>query len=149
MKTSNHPRRTILIGQAPARRAGPPLAGRIGARLASLAELSPAEYLAAFERRNVLERWPGKDGKGDRFPPALARSAAARMTPSLRRRRVIFLGRATARAFGFGEDLFAWKNFCGFEAAAFPHPSGVNRWWNDPPNVARAADFLTQEIRAM
>lgn len=28
--------------------------------------------------------------------------------------------------------------------AVFPHPSGVNRWWNEPENVASAAAFIRE-----
>jgi hypothetical protein len=30
----------------------------------------------------------------------------------------------------------------GSAALALPHPSSVNRWWNDPANVRRASDTL-------
>jgi hypothetical protein len=31
--------------------------------------------------------------------------------------------------------------------AILPHPSGVNHWYNDPRNVARARRFLRSALR--
>ncbi len=45
---------------------------------------------------------------------------------------VLMLGRREARAFGM-EILGPGQSYGGFTAV--PHPSGLNRWWNDPANL--------------
>lgn len=156
--------KTVLIGQAPSRTSDPrrPLSGDpLASKLAALCGLTKAEYLRAFERRNLLDRWPGKATKGDAWPAKEALSAAWNLGPRLRGRRAIFLGRRVAEAFGMPKrapflDWVAFRvrprpgNRAGHsvgEAAIFPHPSGVNLWWNDPRNVRRAARFLKGELR--
>ena len=47
-----------------------------GARLAELCGLEVDAYLRAFERVNLIRRWPGKAGKGDAFDLAKARVGA-------------------------------------------------------------------------
>lgn len=34
--------------------------------------------------------------------------------------------------------------FAAMRAAVVPHPSGVNRWWNDPANRDRAREFFAE-----
>lgn len=89
---------------------------------------------------NLLAEFPGKSGKGDAFPIALARARAARMRLG---GEVVLLGRHVARAFGAqGAPFLEWFDLRGAWAAVVPHPSGVNHWWNDPANTNRAAVFL-------
>lgn len=153
--------RTLLIGQAPARTSDPAVPLRDGAsgrRLARLVGLGPAEYAEAFDRVNLLDSWPGSAGKGDRFPAALARLAADRLLPALARRarsggRVVFVGGAVARAFGFEAAPLLWRAWKPGAAdrpviaARLPHPSGVNPWWNDETNRRAAAEFLRSAAR--
>ena len=75
--------RPLLIGQAPGPRSDPaePLAGRCGARLAGLCGIGQDEFLRRFERVNLIDRFPGKASKGDRFPLDEARWRAAMLRP--------------------------------------------------------------------
>ena len=108
--------KTILVGQAPSRNSDPSSPLSKGA--------SVEEYLDAFERRNVLNAWPGRSMKGDAFPMELARASVAAMEADL-----------------------AWRNWGSLgERAVAPHPSGVNRWYNDPANVVAARDFFRAEF---
>jgi uracil-DNA glycosylase len=60
--------RPIIVGQAPGPNTDPlePLSGRSGARLAELCGITHPEFLARFDRRNLLPKFPGRSGgKGD------------------------------------------------------------------------------------
>ena len=52
-------------------------------------------------------------------------------------RRRIYLGKRVSAAFRFDEDFFVWRR----SQVVCPHPSGLNRWWNEPANVQSAAAF--------
>lgn len=143
--------RTIIIGQAPSRlsEADEPLSGRSGKRLAELCGVPFPDFLSAFERLNLHERWPGKAGKGDAFDRAEAGRRAFVIHHSVGRRRMIFLGWNVARAFGFTgrAPLLTWIPNEPQTVAISPHPSGVNRWWNDPANLERARRFWREAAR--
>jgi uracil-DNA glycosylase len=135
----------LLVGQAP----GPsgdnsrPLSGRIGKRLAQLMGVSFDAYLSTFDRINLLASFPGKsDGKGDKFPLHEAREIASLLDLG-GRPFVLLMGRGVARAFGMiGTPWLEWFELRGANVAVVPHPSGVNRWWNDAKNEAEARSFL-------
>lgn len=138
------PGKMVIVGQAPSKGADQiALGGRSGARLRKLLGCSDeAEFRARFDVLNILPKWPGKAGKGDRFPTATARAIARRLR--FRSSRVLLLGKA-ADAFGV-EEWFKWAaiDLLGGSVCAVPHPSGVNRWWNEPSNMAVAAQFFEQ-----
>lgn len=145
----------ILVGQAPSRTSDPldPLSGDpLATKLARMFGLSKADYLRdrRIERRNILEEWPGKAAKGDAFPRAEALAAAILQEREFRGRRVIFLGKGVARAFGFPTaEYLKWTPwFLSGIAAILPHPSGVNRWYNDGGNARRAKRFLRTALAA-
>lgn len=70
------------------------------------------------------------------------------LSETLRGRRVVLLGANVSRAFGvsfrkLSEVVLSWHPVGeGLAAAVVPHPSGLNRWWNDPDNRVRARLFL-------
>lgn len=141
----------MIIGQAPGPRTDPkvPLSGRCGARLAALCGLTLDEFLDRFHRVNLIERFPGKQAKGDAFPIDEARRGAIRLLTEGwldHRWRVVLLGGNVVRTFGLAADLekplaFYTLGFAHGGAAYCPHPSGVNRWWNDPANERAARKF--------
>ena len=143
--------RLILLGQAPGSGDdSDPLMGSVGRRIAELADLEfPDEYRATFTRLNVLDFFPGKSGeKGDRFPLAEARRRVVELAPEFEKGVVIALGRNVLRVFGL-QDL-SWFETSAVEVAgvkvllhAFPHPSGVNHWFNDPEN----REWFGRELR--
>jgi hypothetical protein len=53
---------------------------------------------------------------------------------------VIMLGTKVCNAFGVEdiEWLESYTSQLWNPMVAFPHPSGLNRWWNDPENEAKA-----------
>lgn len=145
--------RVVIIGQAPSSRSDwrrPLVGGETGENLRALTGLSMRRYVKTFEFRNVLGHWPGRapDGKGDLFPRAQARAAAAAMTPELSGRRVVLLGRAVADAFGVRNRKWFEFYLCAetFHAAVMPHPSRVSRFWNSQDNVDRARAFMRSLI---
>ena len=98
VRTTKEPTRArgVVIGQAPPIAAGPdfvPLSGSAEQRLARLAGLDLCELWQRFDRRNLLDEYPGRKAKaarhqrengyrlhqstGDEFPMERARSAAA------------------------------------------------------------------------
>lgn len=146
----------ILIGQAPNQHGDErhALEGCLGDKLACLFGCQPDEYLRLTQRFNVLPGWMGKAGNGDRFPVGLARQNARRMRYSLGGCRVLFVGVATAAAFGVGPPILRWgqhrvakDNSEAFRAAVLPHPSGINRWWNDRQHRRAAQRFMQRTWR--
>lgn len=135
----------LIIGQAPGYAgAGEPLSGRAGRRLSALCGLTLDEYLLRFDRMNVFEVFPGKAGKGDRFPRQLGRMRAERLLPTCSGRRVVLLGAAVADAFQFHGGPLQWAQSLTPVYATWawcPHPSGINMWWNVQANVEAARLF--------
>ena len=128
------------------------LTGRSGERVAELAGLGfPTEYARVFARSNVVEL---PSGWSD---PDEVRDGLFRLAPMmLRAPRTILLGRRVAAAFGLLDlELLEWKQWqvrsdrpmVAPEISRLPHPSGRNRWWNDPTNVRLAETFLRDTVR--
>lgn len=140
-------RRVLIVGQAPSRLSDPtePLSGRSGERLARLCGLDLPSFLARFERVNVAPAWPGKAGKGDRYFGAReARRVADDLRSLTAGRSIVVLGSANAAAFRLTVPAFRFQQVGDARIAWSPHPSGVNRWWNEPENEARARVFWRQ-----
>ncbi len=140
--------RILLVGQAPSasmkRGDRPLIGGKSGFFLQQLCGMTLRQYVKTFETLNLLSEYPGKDGKGDRFPMKEARISAALYATGWSGRRVIFMGKNVARAFGKDKmPPMEWvSDERGFRYAIMPHPSGVNRWWNSKANMATAKAFL-------
>lgn len=140
----------LLIGQAPGPNTDPavplvPWPGdSAGARLAALAGFDPQTFLETFDRINLLQTFPGRGKRDDKFPRRDARIAAAAIRPLLAHRHVILVGRNVAQAFGFEQFSYhEWFNY-GFPVAVVPHPSGRNHWYRKPGHEEIARDFWTR-----
>lgn len=136
--------KALLVGRAPARRMAGRGAfrGRSGERLAALAGTDLDGLLRAVDAANLLGEWPGKQGKGDAFPMAAARAAAGVLDVS-GRPLVVAVGKRVAAAMGLRRpEYFAPAAWRGVPLVVVPHPSGVNRWWNDPVNVGKMHAFM-------
>jgi uracil-DNA glycosylase len=132
----------VIIGQAPSQHGtGEPMAGRCGARLAALAGVSLDEFLRRTDRLNLFDIFTGKNGRGDVFCIHDARPIADQLCAGLTGRTVVMLGNGVSAAFGLKAPAFSFAEHRGMMAAWAPHPSGINRWWNDPQNVERAQSF--------
>ncbi len=141
----------LLVGQAPSRTSDParPWSGGAGKSLADLAGMAHAEFLRLVEPVNLLRRWPGTAGKGDRFPMRSARARAKGI--ELRGRVALLAGRKVAAAFGLPRadraEGMGWYPLRGGFVTVIPHPSGVNLWYNDADNRACLGVFLRAALR--
>lgn len=146
--------RVLLIGQAPGRTADPDAVALISktgrCRLAELAGIPANEFLELIETRNIFSEYTGtrpptragKKSRGDQFDRVQAMANAAQLP--IEGRRVVFMGRAVARAFGHTRVTYfePLPNTRAQAAWCAPHPSGLNRWWNDPQHRADAQTFF-------
>lgn len=106
--------------------------------------LVEVERLAlGFDVVNLLPSYPGRaSGKGDRFPLAEARAAAAKLEEHAPHDRVVLLGRAVCKAFGLRLAPLEDRVERGRRWLHVPHPSGVNLWWNEEANAEAAGRAL-------
>ncbi len=139
----------LLIGQAPGPNTDPRLplfpvpSTSAGGRLASFAGMTRGEYLMSLERINLLQNFPGKTGRDDKFPMKDAKIAARAIRPLLDDRVVILVGRNVANAFELDIEFHQFVpgfDFCR-ELAVVPHPSGRNHWYNKEENKLIAKEF--------
>lgn len=132
----------LLVGEAPSRTSDPdrPFSGRSGDRLRDLLG-APLEDV--FRVRNLLDTWPGPgNGKGSGWDADAARERALEVFDEIERGvPTVFVGRRVARAFGHPYDYLDVVGVA-YPMVVVPHPSGVNRWWNDAANEARAKALL-------
>lgn len=120
---------------------------------------------------NLLECYPGIQEHGSRFPREEGRLAAlflveglvhpdpspgwrrrfasttsSRQAPASKPSFLLLAGKRVAGAFGIRRvdylDEAHYVGVTGLPAVVVPHPSGVNRWWNDPANRERLACYL-------
>lgn len=150
--------KTILVGEAPpkSRMVDTPesvaFSGASGKRFSDMLGVDVTE---AFATMNLLKRWPGTTGKGSSFPLGRARQSATmlvnRLPPS---NRLILAGGRVANAFRIAHlPQLEWHTtmlgppvtLTTFKVAVIPHPSGVNRAWNDPAITEAVKRFLVAE----
>jgi uracil-DNA glycosylase len=154
-----HGRGLCFVGQAPSRETEgkPPFVGKCGKFLAELLGTTQQQMLLDHDFVNVLDYYPGRGVGGDKFPRIEARNAAKHKLELIRGRIVILLGNNVARAFGaksfeYGE-WYMIKDDDGKVAvdrmSVIPHPSGINRYYNDPLNRAGVSQFLKGLARAI
>lgn len=142
-----------MIGEAPGRNGeGPPLHNAVK-RWADMAGLVVDDF-KAVERVNLLREWPGKSGKGSRFPmDDAARNAAYHrlaLDYTWHVKAVVLVGWRVAEAFKVPGTVLPCQWFRDRDLgwlAVVPHPSGVNRWYNDNVNADMAADFILSVVR--
>lgn len=142
----------LIIGEAPSKNEHPPspIAGRIGKRLARCADMPFERFLEEFDRVNLLTVRQDAAEKGFTFDLGAARLVAREMrwtvpqfSPSWTEDRfVLLLGQRVASAFDVRMPYLEEFKLHGARTFILPHPSGVNRWWNDPLNERRMHDFM-------
>ena len=160
--------RALVIGESPAPRGtgGWSLSTALACRAAGVApDLTRATAVAwsrLSERQrllllyamneNLLQRWPGYQGRGSGFPRESARRAAAIFAPPASADVVLLAGRRVARAFGTDDAVpyfralsrrGRWPRWY-----VVPHPSGVSGHWSDPAAAAALYAFLDRIARA-
>lgn len=144
----------LIVGEAPGKNwdgKGPAFSGRSGKFLAKLAGLEGV-ISDHFPTVNLLKDNPGDVGKS--FDMVRARVEAQKI---LRRNpgvMLILAGKRTASAFGLFPTHTRYfmngKLYCSLgqnrvrihHYIVIPHPSGLNRVWNDPKVVRKAKKFL-------
>lgn len=139
----------LIIGEAPSKNEETPrpIEGRIGKRLANYAGISLYDFLAMFDRTNLLHVRQDTKEKGFEFDLPSARIAAATIMKALNDDDlVLLLGGRVAEAFGVHDNYFAKVKLGRAEAYILPHPSGVNRWHNDPENKAKMTAFMRKIV---
>lgn len=135
------PKYASIIGEAPSKNSDwryPLAGGHTGKKIEKLLGLSFRDYLKYYRRFDLIKFYPGT-----RWPKENA-SGNARIIRDLHEpgAHLVLLGRKVAEAFGAG-DL----EFCEYDVRdgvtywVSPHPSGLNRWWQDPKNHDRGLDF--------
>lgn len=104
---------------------------------------------------NIFSKWPGKGKKGDLFDLKSARVNALDILMGLEGRPssyILLMGRKVQASFDLKglEYLHRYRiNRDAFRAhvvIAFPHPSGINTWWNDPDNVLQAEKLMRKVL---
>jgi hypothetical protein len=117
--------------------------GCAGWNLRKYSGLTDHEYLARFDRRNILSqrKWEKRE----------ALAAADALIEELRGRRVVILGVETAVIMRLSHlQAFRWQEAPGGGSGQWsriPHPSGLCREWNDPL-VRACAEVFLQEVAA-
>lgn len=107
--------------------------GAAGSRLKDILGMTNAEYLATFDRANLMPNRLKWDLKAAR--------ARAIALPHTRR---ILLGSRVCQAHLIQFDVFEPYYFRDGQALVFPHPSGRCRIWNDRTNIDRARAALKE-----
>lgn len=119
------------------------ITGTCGIFLAEMLGVERLEFLATYSRFNLNARFNGKKGKGDIFDEEEGdKTAVFLLTGPFER--YICLGKAVSKCFGLAENgapLTLWE-IQGKRFLYLPHPSKINKWWNDPANRALAKAHL-------
>lgn len=143
----------LIVGEAPGKNGNPlmPIEGRVGQRLADCCGLTLVEFLSTFDRVNLLQVQPQDSGKGATFNVKEAGRAARELERTFATRQtVLLLGKRVAAAFRISNvpyfDCFLVNHA---KAYVVPHPSGVNRWWNDPENELQMMRFMQRLVKEM
>ena len=101
-------------------------------------DVTRAEYLRAFERRNLVE--------GREWDKRAAKNAARVTRLQLRGRKVVVLGREVSAALGLVPLLIEPVRLDGAVYRQLPHPSGRNHFYNDPDAADVAAMVLEDAL---
>ena len=113
---------------------------RIWQMLSEKTGCSRGQYCRAFDRRNVLD--------SREWDPGAAREQSQGLWESLVGREVAVLGQSTRAVLWLpAADPLLWMETHGVRWFLLPHPSGLNRWYNDELNREMAALRLEEMYR--
>jgi uracil-DNA glycosylase len=136
----------LLVGEAPSKNEDipRPLEGRVGRRLAKFAGITFTEYIRLFERVNLLAERQDTAEHGFQFDMEAAKVQARLLRNAQPQRRVVvLLGKRVAQAFDL--PLFYFREMReDHDYTIIPHPSGINRWYNEERNMAEVQTFMRQ-----
>lgn len=121
----------VIVGVAPGR-------GGTIRHLSRLLSVSPEVVTTSVAWVNL---WPhGQTGSNPEHYVALVEQG------TLPGDLIVLLGREVVDAFGLADlhplETVVRNAGAGPTLLAFPHPSGLNRWWNDPVNASSAQATL-------
>lgn len=143
--------RPVLLGEAPSYRGSSlypfdvgrePVPTGSGARLAEIIGVSHQRLGELFIVRNLLEH-----PVVGPFPISDGRAAAQEILETLRGR-IVLCGRNVCRSFNVpGLPWCRWLRRGDVELASIPHPSGLNRFYNNHSNRLRVRRFLRRAMK--
>jgi len=147
----------LFIGEAPSKNEPlpRPLEGRVGRRLSEYAGIAFEEFVDKTERINLLAVRQDTREKGFEFDMEAARMRARDLLPHLYAyTTVVLLGKRVRDAFGVVKDWFE-PHYLGNDMGLYegttmyvvPHPSGINRWHNDPANRSKMQEFMRKVVQ--
>jgi hypothetical protein len=137
----------LIVGQGPSSRhqSEKALDGfGTGDKLAALFGMERDELLKRCDSVNLLDKYYGKNGRGDIFPLDIARESAKKIVDKRDEyQSVILLGQNVAGAFEMkGYAPFQWYTVGKTRIAIIPHMAGANRWYAKEQNIKVASEFL-------
>lgn len=118
---------------------------RLWKMLNELTGAHKADYLRAFDRRNLLSKRV--------WDPMLAAIESKNLWDSLKGRTVLVLGNSPCQVLHLPtETRLLWNNYRGVRWCLVPHPSGRNHWYNIEINrelvALRLEELYVNQIRA-
>lgn len=158
----------LILGEAPSASGDKywqfPMSGAVGRRLHELAGLEVDPHGTAYGRYywplreqfdcvNVIQRYPGKDGRGAAFPYDRALGGVAWLYQEeilCEGRVIVLLGRRVMKCMLKGDvEFYRWcrTRKTGLIMAGIPHPSGLTRLYNDPVEREKAGKILRGAIK--
>jgi len=96
------------------------------------------EYLKSFDRINMVD--------GITYSPAAARARREAVLEALEGRTAVLLGRAVCAALAAPPTPWLLPTWLGHSGVVYqiPHPSGLNRWYNDSNNRDAVSSLLAE-----
>ena len=124
----------------------PKFPGSTGERLWRMTGLTEAQYVRVFVRDNLFmshEKSRSVERRRQAARAVIHRLNGRYAIPDIW---VVALGKTVAAAFGMSDTQapLVWAG----RTVLVPHPSGLNRWYNDPSNVTRATEFMRRVARS-
>jgi len=147
-------RRPLIVGESnpyPCAALAPDFPNSSGARLLRMinevATMHPSEYEHAFDRRNLCRRrW--NDKVAERAGEVLKKELRINDRVILLGRSVVLLGHKVRRAVGVPPlDPFGVLFLNGITYYCIPHPSGLNRLYNNPALRRHVGQLLLRLAR--
>jgi len=124
----------LLVGENPGRSTHPDLPlfpwpdNSSAGRLLAMSKMTAGQYLGGLYRRNLCydRKWSREEAE------RTARLLVTTLFDMPRTLRVVLCGTKVAKAFGLGVEFWApFKLESGQRAVVVPHPSGLNRVYNE------------------
>ena len=129
--------RPLFVGQAPGAKGNPSKPFDGNGKQTRLEKICGFDPTKRFRCLNLIDYYPGKDGKGDAVPFGKAVEKARKIEQM--RGVIIMAGKKVAEAFGIRDMKYFEKRG---RFVLVPHPSGLNRLLNDSAVRKKMRDVL-------